>query len=74
MNKTKRDKPLFPETCGPATGPGAYDPDKAATVTKPRTKSALINRSKRPQHFEKKEDNQPAPGEYNSTKPFGTGV
>lgn len=42
-------------TTGKDTGPGAYDPDKAQALTRPKSKSAMMNKSKRPDNFAKKE-------------------
>ena len=72
INKEPRDKRPAPQS-GP-TGPGAYNSETGEKLTKARTKSALIVKQKRPDNFTKNREYEPAPGEYNVDKPFGSGL
>ena len=56
-------------------GPGAYDPDKADRMTKPKIKNIDLGKSaSRPKSFAKPEDVSVAPGQYNHERPFGADV
>ena len=45
-----------PTTSGPESGPGAYNSAAAEKLTRPKSRSALINKTKRPDNFSNKQD------------------
>ena len=71
FDKTSRTKPIE-ET----TGPGQYDAERAASVTKARPKSAYIGKEKaRPESFAPKSSlDTGGPGQYDAGTKFGDNV
>ena len=56
-------------------GPGAYDPDRADGVTKPKMPNINLGSSpSRPQSFAKGGDVDVAPGQYDDGREFGKDV
>jgi hypothetical protein len=55
----------------PENGPGSYNHEKAAALTKPRPKSAFIAKDKRKTDVTLKQEGAD-PGKYNVAKPFGS--
>ena len=56
-------------------GPGAYDPERAESLTKPKMPNINMGTSpSRPASFAKGGDYEVAPGQYDHEKPFGADV